>query len=91
LQGNLQAVNLSGKRKQTGDAGKNRIHLRQNYFQYKPPPFSESVKSIGMKEEKEIVRRQLKDERESLLERLEKWLETPLLILGFVWLALLIY
>ncbi len=44
-----------------------------------------------MKEEKEIVRRQLKDERESLLERLEKWLETPLLILGFVWLALLIY
>ena len=29
-------------------------------------------------------------ERESLLERLEDWLETPLLILGFVWLLLLI-
>ena len=43
------------------------------------------------KEEKEIVREQIKAERESLLARLEDWLETPLLILGFVWLALLIY
>ncbi len=43
------------------------------------------------KEEKEIVRQKVKAERESLLERLENWLETPLLILGFVWLALLIY
>lgn len=44
-----------------------------------------------MNEEKEIVRRKVKKERESLLAQLEDWLETPLLILGFVWLALLIY
>jgi voltage-gated potassium channel len=44
-----------------------------------------------MKEEKEIVRQKVREERQSLLETLEDWLETPLLILGFVWLALLIY
>jgi len=33
-----------------------------------------------MKEEKEIVRQKVEEERESLLERLENWLETPLLI-----------
>lgn len=44
-----------------------------------------------MKEEKEIVRKKVKAERESLLEQLEEKLETPLLILGFVWLALLVY
>lgn len=32
----------------------------------------------------------LNREREEILERLEDWLETPLLILGFVWLALLV-
>jgi voltage-gated potassium channel len=32
----------------------------------------------------------LNDERRALLERLEDWLETPMLVLGFVWLALLI-
>lgn len=32
----------------------------------------------------------LDKEREEILERLEGWLETPLLILGFVWLALLV-
>ena len=41
--------------------------------------------------EKQIVRRKIKEERESLLQQLEDWLETPMLILGFVWLALLIY
>lgn len=41
--------------------------------------------------EKEEIKRRVKAERESLLERLEDWLETPLLILGFVWLALLVY
>ena len=44
-----------------------------------------------MKEEKEIVRQKVIEERESLVEQLENWLETPLLILGFVWLALLVY
>jgi voltage-gated potassium channel len=44
-----------------------------------------------MKEEKEIVRQKVKEERQSLLATLEDWLEMPLLILGFVWLALLIY
>jgi len=42
------------------------------------------------KKEKEIVRRRIKEERQSLVERLEDWLETPLLILGFVWLVLLV-
>jgi voltage-gated potassium channel len=44
-----------------------------------------------MKEEKEIIQQKVKAERESLLETLEDWLETPLLILGFVWLGLLVY
>ena len=44
-----------------------------------------------MKEEKKIIREKIKAERESLLEQIEDWLETPMLILGFVWLALLIY
>lgn len=44
-----------------------------------------------MKTEKEITTQQIKQERRSLVIRLEEWLETPMLILGFVWLALLIY
>jgi voltage-gated potassium channel len=44
-----------------------------------------------MHEDKEIIREQIRAERKSLLARLEDWLETPLLILGFAWLALLIY
>lgn len=43
------------------------------------------------KVEKEVEQIQIDDERRSLVRRLEDWLETPLLILGFVWLALLIY
>ena len=43
------------------------------------------------KEEKEIVRERIKEERRSLVARLEDWLETPMLVLGFVWLALLVY
>ena len=39
--------------------------------------------------EKDIFRR-IDEERQSLLERLETWLETPLLILGLVWLILLV-
>lgn len=41
-------------------------------------------------EEENIVRKQIKEERQSLVERLENWLEMPLLVLGFVWLILLI-
>jgi voltage-gated potassium channel len=44
-----------------------------------------------MNEENDIVREQIKAERESLVAQLDDWLETPLLILGFVWLALLVY
>jgi len=46
-------------------------------------------KELG-KEEKEIVSLRIKEERRSLVARLEDWLETPLLILGFVWLVLLV-
>ena len=41
--------------------------------------------------EREIVRRQIKSERRSLVVQLEDWLETPMLVLGFAWLALLVY
>jgi voltage-gated potassium channel len=33
----------------------------------------------------------LRDERRQVLERLEGWLETPMLVLGFVWLALMLW
>ena len=46
-------------------------------------------KELG-KEEKEIVSLRIKEERRSLVARLEDWLETLLLILGFVWLVLLV-
>src|SRR5919112_1873234 len=35
--------------------------------------------------------RALKDERWQVLARLEDWLETPMLVLGFVWLALMLW
>jgi len=44
-----------------------------------------------MNEEKPINREQLNNERKSLVVQIEEWLETPMLILGFVWLGLLIY
>jgi voltage-gated potassium channel len=47
--------------------------------------------NVAMKKEKELVRERIEAERRSLVARLEDWLETPLLILGFVWLALLVY
>ncbi len=43
-----------------------------------------------MNAEKEIVRQKVNAERRSLVVRLEDWLETPMLILGFVWLVLLV-
>ncbi len=52
---------------------------------------SEQIKKEVEKEEKEIVRRQIEEERQSLVVRLEDWLETPMLVLGFAWLALLVY
>ncbi|HSK73546.1 MAG TPA: ion transporter [Pyrinomonadaceae bacterium] len=42
-------------------------------------------------EQNKVVKEKIKNERREILTRLEDWLETPLLILGFVWLALLIF
>ncbi|MEJ7862464.1 MAG: ion transporter [Pyrinomonadaceae bacterium] len=44
-----------------------------------------------MNEVKLSNRELFNEERRSLLARIEGWLETPMLILGFVWLGLLIY
>lgn len=44
-----------------------------------------------MENEKEIARERIAEERKTLVARLEDWLETPMLILGFVWLGLLVY
>lgn len=41
-------------------------------------------------EDREPVRQEIDRERFEILEQLEDWLETPLVILGFVWLALLV-
>ena len=38
-----------------------------------------------------VIRRKIKSERQNLVARLEDWLETPMLVLGFTWLALLVY
>ena len=38
-----------------------------------------------------VDRKQINAERQSLVEQIENWLETPMLILGFVWLGLLVY
>lgn len=43
-----------------------------------------------MKEEEKSVREKIKVERESILAQLEDWLETPLLVLGIVWLGLFV-
>lgn len=45
----------------------------------------------GMKDENDKVRQGIETERKSLLYQFENWLDTPMLILGFVWLGLLIY
>jgi voltage-gated potassium channel len=44
-----------------------------------------------MKNEQTVDRNQIDQERRSLIEQIENWLETPMLVLGFVWLGLLIY
>ena len=43
-----------------------------------------------MEQEDEMTRRALDDARRGVLEQLDDWLETPMLVLGFVWLGLLI-
>lgn len=43
-----------------------------------------------MENEKEIARERIAAERKTLVARLEDWLEMPMLVLGFVWLALLV-
>ncbi len=42
------------------------------------------------KKEKEIVREEIKIEREGILSQLEDWLETPMIILSLIWLGLFI-
>jgi voltage-gated potassium channel len=42
------------------------------------------------KVEKEAVREEIKNERREILRQLEDWLELPMLVLSFVWLALFI-
>lgn len=44
-----------------------------------------------MNPKNEIVRQKVRAEQQSLVLKLEDWLETPLLVLGFVWLGLLVY
>jgi voltage-gated potassium channel len=41
-------------------------------------------------EEKGIVKEKIHNERAAILQKLEDWLETPMLVLSFVWLALFI-
>lgn len=44
-----------------------------------------------MNEENAVIREQIDSERTNLLSQFENWLDTPMLILGFAWLALLVY
>ncbi len=37
-----------------------------------------------------VIKQVVNDERSQILSRLEQWLETPMIVLGFIWLALLI-
>ena len=43
-----------------------------------------------MQEQKPVTKQQLDQERRELLTQVEGWLETPMIMLGFIWLALLI-
>src|SRR4028119_1712493 len=45
---------------------------------------------IQQPDEQPPVKEELDTQRRELLEQLEDWLETPMLVLGFVWLALLV-
>lgn len=46
--------------------------------------------NTGEKQDTPLVKEALDRERYELLQRIENWLETPMLILAFVWLALLV-
>ncbi len=43
------------------------------------------------KQDKKVVREEIKAEREGILSQIEEWLETPMLVLSFIWLGLFIY
>lgn len=44
-----------------------------------------------IEEEKEEVKKVIKKEREGILQKLDDWLETPMLILSLIWLGLFVY
>ena len=44
----------------------------------------------SMNTEATYAKQQVNNERQEILDRLEGWLETPMIVLGFIWLALLI-
>lgn len=46
---------------------------------------------MSMQDKYQEARHALDDERRELLEQLQDWLETPMLALGFVWLALFVF
>jgi voltage-gated potassium channel len=52
---------------------------------------SKRIEKSAAGEEQEAVSLQIKNERRTLVARLDEWLETPMMILGFAWLALLVY
>jgi len=52
--------------------------------------FTNGVAHTGHSYHMENTRETIDNERREILQTLESWLETPLLLLGFVWLALLI-
>lgn len=45
---------------------------------------------LTMSDQLPPVRQALDAERHELLQRIERWLDTPMLVLGFVWLGLMI-
>ena len=44
-----------------------------------------------MEEERKVIKEKIKNERLEILQQLEDWLETPMFVLSFIWLALFIY
>lgn len=46
---------------------------------------------MNINDEGEAARHVIDDERRELLEQVQDWLETPMLVLGFVWLAMFVY
>lgn len=46
---------------------------------------------MSVAKEKKIVREKIKADREGILQQLDDWLETPMLILSLIWLGLFVY